>query len=87
LFDALFKPHSGGRLARPRAMPEPIALHYTWQLVQDVSCLHAQAHFHRDLKVCARARVAPSFARRFVAPFVGTFLRLVRSCVWRSLRT
>ncbi len=42
LFDALFKPHSGGRLARPRAMPEPIALHYTWQLVQaraaDAAC-------------------------------------------------
>jgi hypothetical protein len=56
LFDALFKPHSGGRLARPRAMPEPIALHYSWQLVQAVSCLHAQHHFHRDLKARAVGR-------------------------------
>ena len=70
MFDALFKPHNGGRLARPRAMPEPIALHYTWQLVQAVSCLHAQAHFHRDLKVrrpAARALRAVRTAR------MGTF--------------
>jgi hypothetical protein len=62
LFDALFKPHSGGRLARPRAMPEPVALHYTWQLIQAVSCLHAQSHFHRDLKARARARAGRAAA-------------------------
>lgn len=34
LFDALFKPQQGGKLAHPRAMPEAIARHYLWQIVK-----------------------------------------------------
>ena len=33
LFDALFKPQMGGKLAAPRAMPEAIARNYMWQIV------------------------------------------------------
>jgi len=34
LFNSLFTPHRNGRLSAPRPMPEPIALHYMWQLTQ-----------------------------------------------------
>ena len=47
LFDALFKPQMGGKLAAPRAMPEAIARNYMWQIVtvrlHPCSCLHSRA--------------------------------------------
>lgn len=46
LFDALFKPQVGGKLAAPRAMPEAIARNYMWQIVTVSGVCAAQSHPH-----------------------------------------